>query len=271
MRKTYLAKRNSLLSSANISWGGFALACAILILLVRVLAPNFFWHMFAPVFGSANALTADSNAYLQRFGNSAVLASKNEELASENAALAIENQALVQRISDIAGLATTSEGILAGVVARPPESPYDTLVVAAGSREGVTPGMEAFGAGAVPLGTVSTVLADFSRVTLFSAPGTDTVGWVGHANVPLTIFGAGAGAIRAVVARSANIAVGDVVYLPGPGRLPVGTVVRIDGAPSSPSVILRIRPALNLFSLSWIQLRNTGAALLISATTTPLL
>ena len=41
-----------------------------------------------------------------------------------------------------------ASGILAGVVARPPESPYDTLVLAAGKNAGVTLGMEVFGAAA---------------------------------------------------------------------------------------------------------------------------
>ena len=58
-------------------------------------------------------------------------------------------------------------GILAGVVARPPVSPYDTLVLAAGRVDGVEVGMEAFGAVGVPVGVVSSVLEDFSRVTLF--------------------------------------------------------------------------------------------------------
>ena len=65
------------------------------------------------------------------------------------------------------GACTRYSGIIAGIVARPPASPYDTLVLSAGSEEGVTLGMEAFGAGGVPLGVVSSVLANFSRVTLF--------------------------------------------------------------------------------------------------------
>jgi cell shape-determining protein MreC len=212
---------------------------------------------------------------LQSFGNAATLDSRNEQLMNENAALASENQTLFQKLANISALSGSQTvgknvptGILAGVVARPPESPYDTLVLAAGENEGVALGQEAFGAGGVPIGVVSSVLADFSRVTLFSAPGTNTVGWVGRTNLPLTIFGAGAGAMNATSARSAGIAVGDTVFVPGPGMLPIGTVTRIDSDPSSPSVTLRIQPALNLFSITWVLLRDTGAALLISATST---
>jgi len=161
---------------------------------------------------------------------------------------------------------TNQVGVVAGVVARPPESPYDSLVLAAGSNAGVALGMEAFGLGGVPIGVVSSILADFSRVTLFSAPGMNTAGWVGRAHLPLTIVGVGAGAMNAAAARPAGIAIGDTVFAPGPGMLPIGTVVRIDSDPSSPSVTLRIQPALNLFSVSWVTVRNTGAALLMSTT-----
>ena len=264
-------KRNSLLSSSRVSWGAIALAFAILVLFMRIFAQNFFWQVFTPVFKSADALAEQSHSFLQRFSDAAALASKNEQLANENAALANENKTLVQKMSDISALSpSTSAGILAGVVARPPESPYDTLVLSAGSNDGVALGQEAFGAGGVPLGVVSSVLVDFSRIMLFSAPGTNTAGWVGDTNLPLTIFGAGAGAMNAVAARSAGIKVGDTVFVPGPGQLPIGIISRVDSNPSSPSVTLRIQPALNPFSITWVELRDTGAELLISATSTQL-
>jgi len=244
---------------ANFSWGVFALGFALAILFVRLLAPNFFWRTFTPVFHASDALASESHFFLSGFGNTATLAVQRERLAQENVALTNENQALLQKIADLKAL-SLSPGIPAGVVARPPESPYDTLVLAAGRNAGVALGMEAFGNGGVPIGTISSVLDDFSRVTLFSAPGVQTGGWVGHAALPLTIQGMGAGAMQATVSRSAPIAVGDTVFVPGPGMLPIGTVVRIDSDSSSPGVTVRIQSALNLFSIVWVTLRSTGAA-----------
>lgn len=271
MKKTFLVKRNSLLSSADVSWGVCALACALVIFLMRLLAPNFFWYAFAPVFRGADALSAESHSFLNSFGNTAALASRNEQLANKNAALASENRTLSQKIADISALSksqATPTGVLAGVVARPPESSYDTLVLAAGSEAGISLGQEVFGAGGVPIGVISSVLTDFSRVTLFSASGTNTSGWVGRAGLPLTIFGAGAGAMNASIARSANIVAGDTVFVPGPGQLPIGSIVRVESDPSSPSVTLRIQSAVNPFSISWVVVRETMPALLLSATST---
>ncbi|MFA6278738.1 MAG: rod shape-determining protein MreC [Candidatus Paceibacterota bacterium] len=272
MKKTFLVKRNGLLSLTDVSWGVFALACAIIVLLVRLIAPGFFWYVFTPVFRVADAVSLEGHSFISGFENAAKLTAQNERLANENTALANENQALAQKIIDIEDLFTSTtakSGILAGVVARPPESPYDTLVLAAGENAGITLGMEAFGDGGVPLGIVSSVLADFSRVTLFSAPGVTTAGWVGNDGLAITISGAGAGVMNATVSRSAAIAVGDTVFAPGPGMLPIGKVIRIDSNPTAPGVTLRIQPALNLFSVSWVTIRDTGVPFSISATSTP--
>ena len=264
MKKTFLAKRNALLSSRNISWGVCALVLASFLLLLRLFAPNLFLQVATPFFKVSDAVAGQSDFLLSSFRNAAKLAAENEILTNENTALAIENQTLVQKVANVEallGVGTTQKeipGILAPVVARPPVSPYDTLVLAEGSKSGVTTGMEAFGESNVPIGIVSSVLADFSRVTLFSAPGVSTNGSVGHSNVPLTIVGAGAGTFYASVAREANIAVGDIVFVPGPGQLPIGSVVRIDNNPLSPGVILRIQPVQNPFGISWVVVRVTG-------------
>lgn len=274
MKKTFLAKRNALLSGRNVGSGVIALVFVLLLLLLRFFAPNLFWQVFTPVFRTSEALTAESRAFFNHFSDAARLAALNEKLTSENAALANENQVLVQRIANQGALlgAPVAQkvipGILAGVVARPPTSPYDTLVLAAGGEDGVRLGMEAFGENNVPVGIVSSVLDTFSQVTLFSTPGMLIDGWVGHAGTALTLHGAGAGALQASVARSADIAVGDIVFVPGPGQLPIGSVVRIDSDPRSPGVTLRIKPASNIFSLSWVTLRATGVVGTTFATST---
>ncbi|MDE1919539.1 MAG: rod shape-determining protein MreC [Patescibacteria group bacterium] len=277
MKRTFLAKRNSLLSSSDVSWGALALGIAILILFLRLLAPNLFWKIFTPVFGSADALATKSHVFISSFSDKAALALENERLSAENAALASENTALAAKAASVSALVSagaksrkSDSGILASVVARPPESPYDTLVLAAGKNDGVALGQEAFGIGSVPLGVVSFVTDDFSRITLFSTPGMTIHGWVGRGNLPLSIEGSGGGTFRASLPRSAGVLAGDTVYAPGEGALPIGTVARIDGDPSMPEVALRIAPALNPFSITWVLLRDTGVSLLNAVpSTTP--
>lgn len=231
---------------------------AVFLLLLRLAAPNFFLQMLAPVFRASDAFAEKRTAFFSGFNNTAELAAQNKKLIDENNRLSNKNQALVKKIESISELSENSAGITVSVIASPPSSPYDTLVLSGGSNDGIKLGMEAFANGGVPIGMVSSVLEDFSRVTLFSAPGIITNGWVGSANLPITINGAGAGVVNASVPRSAGIVAGDIVFAPGPGMLPIGSVVRIDGDQSSPSVILRIMPATNLFSIGWVTLRDIG-------------
>jgi cell shape-determining protein MreC len=269
MKKTYLPKHKLFFSAENFSCGVYALIFAILVFLFRIIAPNLFLQTFVPLFTVSNVIASESETFISGFENAETLAIKNEQLMQRNDTLANENQTLIQKIAGISVLGNSS-GIYADVVARPPESPYDTLILAVGENAGVTVGMEAFGVGGVPIGVVSSVLANFSRVTLFSAPGIATAGWIGSTNIPITIFGAGAGAMTATMPRSANSAVGDIIFVPGPGALPIGKVARIDGDASSPSVTLRIAPTANLFSTVWVLLRDTGVTIPLEATSTPL-
>ena len=268
MKRTFLAKRNALLSSTGVSWGFIALACSVFALLLRLLAPDFFWQAITPAFRVADAITAKSHSFFVGLSDAAVLAVRNEQLMKENTALINENQALHKKEVQLDKLGSISGNVLIAVVARPPESPYDTLVLAAGERAGVALGQEAFGEGGIPLGIVTMVTAGFSRVTLFSAPTMRTHGWVGRRNIPLLILGSGAGTMSAALSRSADVALGDTVFASGPGMLPIGSVVRIDSDPSSPGITLHIMPKANLFSLGWVQLRDIGKGLFNSFSTT---
>lgn len=262
MKKTYLARRNALLSARSVSWGAGALLFSLLALGLRLVAPNAFWQILTPVFQVSDAVAGAHRSFFSSFGTAARLAEMNERLMGENTALSIQNRTLAQQLADQeslgGGSAMMLPGIVAGVIARPPTSPYDTLVLGKGSESGVTLGMEAFGPGGVPIGVISSVLKDFSQVTLFSTPGVATAGWVGQHSLPLTLVGAGGGAFRASMPRAANVAVGDVVSVPGPGRLSLGSVVRVDSDSLSPAVTLRIVSASNPFSITMVELRNTG-------------
>ncbi len=275
MKKTFLAKRNTLLTVRGISWGMFALAAALLLAGARFFVPDATFSLLAPVFRASDSAAAVSRGVSNAFADSAARVRQNEILANEKDALAVENAALQKQVDSLTSLlgasgAQKSVAILASVAAHPPENPYDTFLVAAGKQEGVMIGMEAFGPGGAPVGIVSAVSASFSSITLFSAPGVQTRGWIGDKNVPITLSGAGGGVLRAAVARDAAVAVGDPVFVPGPGMLPIGKVARVESDPSSPNITVSIVSATNLFSVSIVALRMTGIVPMTIATSTAL-
>ena len=248
---------------------GIAVAIvAVLFVATRILLPDVFLAVTAPVFGLGDALSARAGAFFTSFGNARVLAERNRVLTEENAVLALQNQALEEKVKDLSALfaSTTAPtlGIVAGVVMRPPTAPYDALVVGAGEAQGVVPLMSAYGAGGVPLGVVRSATAHYARVELFSSPGALTDAWIGEERLPVALRGVGAGAFTAGVSQASGVTEGDLVYLAGPGAVPVGRVARITGAPSDPVATLAIQPLINPFSTLWVELRPTP----LSASTT---
>ena len=193
------------------SWGVAALILVGLSLLVRLVAPNFFWTVFAPVFKTSDTVANATHRFVSGFEDRAALSLENERLQEENTAYALENRTLKERLADISTLAASAPELVAGVVARPPMSPYDTLILSAGSGSGVREGMTALGQDGVPLGTVSSVWRDFSRVTLYSAPGRETHGWVGAKRLPVILRGEGGGAMSASVPYASEVNEGDLV------------------------------------------------------------
>ncbi len=121
-----------------------------------------------------------------------------------------ENEVLTARAQDLTKLlggqsgSTQGSTIPAGVLARPPESPYDSLVVAAGSADGIATGAEVFSSGGIPIGTVASVTAHSATIQLLSTPGVTTNGWVGENRIPLTLSGMGAGAFTAILPKAAT-------------------------------------------------------------------
>jgi cell shape-determining protein MreC len=245
-----------------------ALLFALFVFCLRLLVPNLFLLATEPLFRASNAIGLESHSFFAAFSDRAALTARNEELTQQNEALATENATLIQKLESLGGTGGHISGILADIAARPPVSPYDTLLLAMGEKGGVLLHMEAFSPSGTPLGIVSSVFADFSQVTLFSSPGMLTHGWVGQGSVPVTLTGVGGGVLVASAPRAAHVSVGDRVYAPGPGQLPVGTVIRIDSDELSPSLTLRIAASTNLFSLSSVELRSTGITGMAFATST---
>lgn len=271
MKKTFLSQRNALLSPRGISPGMIAIAFVVVIVLVRLVFPDVLLRILHPVFAGGSGVTTAVRSFSAGFRDSAKLSYTNDQLADENTALVLQNRALTEQIADITKTLLTAPrtaGVLAGVVARPPIAAYDTLVVAAGSDTGVVEGMEAFGPGGTPLGIAKDVANSFTRITLFSAHGNSVAGWAGSSRVPLTLVGEGGGAFSAKVPKDANIHEGGAVYVPGPGAIPMGIVTRIDSDPSSPSATLRITPAANIFSITWVVLKDTGVNFLTAPVAT---
>lgn len=241
-------RRAALLSVVGVP--GVLLGVAlVLIILLRIFFPGVFFMMVSPVFTLGTSLSHAVGSFMP---------SDSVQLREERDALLRDNEALRARLAlEESGEEPVSheEGTVAQVVARPPLSPYDSLIVLPEDPSRVRPG--AFvSADGVLAGVVADTPGVYARIILFSEPGRSTQGWVGEARIPITLEGKGAGAFSATVPRDAGVLVGDSVYVPGPGAHTIGVVRWLVEDASSPEATVVIRPFVNPFSLTSVVIQD---------------
>jgi cell shape-determining protein MreC len=262
MRRTLLNRRNSLLSRPGAWLGLIALAVVLIIVLLRLIFPSITLAAEAPFLQLSDSLSTSIGNFYTGFDNASKLAAERDALVASNATLTEENATLSAKVSDLEDLLgtepSTAPGIIAGVLARPPETAYDTLVVGAGSSAGIVVGDVAYTQSSLPVGVVTAVSGGAARITLLSASNESTDAWVGATRVPVTLLGAGSGTFIAQASRAASTTVGDAVYVSGPGALPIGQVAAVSGDPSSPFITLEVQDSVDIFSLPYVLIKHVG-------------
>jgi len=232
---------------------------ALLLLILRAVFPGVTASLASPLWSAGDGISNGMNGFFAQCSEQGNAVVERARLVRENTVLTERMNALAVANADLVRLVGTRTeagvGIVASVLARPPVSPYDTLVLDQGEVAGVTKNHQVLGPGGAPLGTIESVSATSARVLLYSAPGRVTEGWVGDARLPITLRGVGGGAFTASVPRDALVTVGQSVFLPVAGARTIGTIIRVDTNPSSPEAIVHIRPVSNPFSIVWVEIR----------------
>ena len=261
MRKEYSRRRSTFLRGLR-PLAAVVVGVALVIFILRLAAPGALIALAAPLWRVGSSVSGATGGLFAVFHDRATLEHERTAALAQVESLSEQNAALAAKTADLSRLlgsrTESTDTILAGVLARPPTSVYDTLVVDQGSDAGVLAGAVVYGPGGVPAGTVASVTRASARVTLYSAPARQTDAWVGAARIPLTLIGQGAGTFYAEAPREASTTVGDAVYVSGPGAVPIGIVARVDSDPSSPKSVIRVKPAIDPFSITWVTI---GASL----------
>lgn len=130
--------------------------------------------------------------------------------------------------------ATSSPSVLAGIIARPPYSPYDIVLIDKGARDGVLSGAPVYYGSNMVLGYVRVVYEQYSLVTLFSSPNVESTVYVFGPNIFATAYGEGGGTIRMSIPQGIVVKEGDTVILPSLAGGVLGTVSVVQSIPTEP-------------------------------------
>lgn len=147
---------------------------------------------------------------------------------------------------------TVPLGVTARVLARPPRTTYDTILIDAGKNMNVHENDIALYQG-IALGRVSAVDQSSSLVTLFSSTGVTHDVIIGEPHAVVVAKGVGGGAFELSVPHDVVVGVGDAVRFPGTGALILGVVRGISAEARDVSQTVRVALPVSFSDLDFIR------------------
>lgn len=156
---------------------------------------------------------------------------------------------------------------LAAILMKPNQSPYDTLVIDAGTKQGIEIGDKVFAKGDIPIGRVELVYASSAKVVLFSNSGekTNVVISLGHSpageagvakDIFMEIIGRGGGNFEMILPRDVTLQKGDQAVLPGINPYVVATVETIISDPRDSFQKALLVSPVNIQELKFVQVET---------------
>ncbi|MDE2213341.1 MAG: hypothetical protein KGJ34_02300 [Patescibacteria group bacterium] len=226
---------------------------------------GYLWKGLAVLSPVTGGIGSGARAVYAELESKPGLLAENEALQSQVAALQSEltdyNAVIEENIelkAQFGRLDSAQSAILAGVIAAPPRTPYDTLEIDAGTDEGISVGDLVSAGNGLLIGTVDTALSSSARVTLFSSAGETQQGYL-RGSTPVTVIGQGSGSLTTTIPAGINASVGDVINFPGIAG-DVSEVVSALEAPSGNSFeTLYLHLPVDPYSLRFVSVRLTAA------------
>ena len=143
--------------------------------------------------------------------------------------------------------------VLAAVLAKPNQSLYDTLLIDAGTGEGIKVDDVVFALGDVPIGRISDVYQSSSKVILYSNPGETTGAVISGNNTFVDVVGRGGGNFEMIMPKDFTITEGGQVVLPGITPHVLAIVQKIISDPRNPYTKALLASPVNIQQLKFVE------------------
>lgn len=147
-------------------------------------------------------------------------------------------------------------GILAGILVKPAQTLYDTLVIDAGTREGIRVGARVFAGGTVLLGEISEVGPVSSKVLMYSSSGHTTEVVITGKNISTEAVGRGGGTFEMTFPRDTEFPIGTEIVTPGIVPYLVGLVDEVISDPRDPLQKVLLRSPVNVQEIKFVEVEK---------------
>ena len=188
---------------------------------------------------------------------------ENKNLVDENTNLKIKmtNYDLVVQentlLKELLGRIPSNHSfILAVILAKPNQSPYDTVIIDIGNIDGIKEGQKVLARGEIPVGFISAVYETTSLVTLYSNPGQTTEAVLDGSNATVTLLGRGGGNFEMSIPIDLPSDKGSHVILPALSSEVIAVVEDIISLPTDPLKKVLLRSPINIQGEKWLQVKK---------------
>jgi cell shape-determining protein MreC len=216
------------------------------------------WGVARPVWATGTFISLPFNNIKNYFSFKNDLIAKNLSLEEQNATLLLkeadydlvvkENETLKNEFGRSIGMRKT----VASILSKPPRSPYDTLVIDAGSADSVTSGSKVYAGGNILIGLISNITTHTSLVSLFSSGGQKQDAIVSRTGETFTLEGDGGQNFKVEVPKDTDILWGEEFIYPGIEHSILATVYFIDTESEASFKTVYLRIPTNVFASQYV-------------------
>lgn len=142
--------------------------------------------------------------------------------------------------------------VVAAVLTHPPQTPYDIIIIDAGSDDSVTIDSEVSLPEGPILGVISEVFSKKAKVKLFSTAGEETSAVLERGSVPVILVGAGGGNFKLILPRDIKAEKGDRILSPGISPRLLAVIEEISVRPTDSFKEVLAKSLTNIFALRFV-------------------
>lgn len=163
-----------------------------------------------------------------------------------------------EQLRSLLGDDSSEKKVVAGVIGRPADLPYDVLIIDKGSQDGVVENAPVFVGDRSVIGAVKKVYMQSAIVELLTSPNFVTSVYILGPNIYTNAVGVGGGVMRVGVPQGINLQSGDTVILPSILSGVYGQISVVESVPSRPEQYGYVAPDVPLQSIRLVAVGTTA-------------
>jgi cell shape-determining protein MreC len=236
-----------------------------ILLAILILGAIVFRFVAHPIVSIVSPIWKAENKVMSSLRNSATFFTSQKSLVAENDMLkerlyfleremiSLSNERIQEEVLfDLLGRKERSEEVVASVLSRPSQTPYDVIIIDVGSNDSISVGSQVSLPEGPILGLVSEVFPASAKVKLFSANGEETNAILERNQLPVTLIGTGGGNFKMALPRDVEIKKEDRILFADIFSRPVATVGEIVNNPTDSFIEVLAKSPTNIFTLRFV-------------------